>query len=246
MNYGNFAYIYDQLMQDIPYEKWINYINQIINRHQIRPQRVLDLGCGTCNVSIPLAEQGMDVTAIDLSSDMLAVASMKAQEKKVNIQLVNQDIRQLEVPGTYDLVLSMCDSLNYLSSLNELEIVFNRVYQVLEAKGIFIFDLNTFYKISEVFGNEIYFLNEEDISYIWENNYNQQEERVTMDITFFVKEVSGKYKRFVESHQEKVFHQADVLALLNQIGYKNIECYHELTFEAPTKTTERMYYIVEK
>lgn len=246
MNYGNFAYIYDQLMQDIPYDEWIKYINQILEIHKLKPIRVLDLGCGTCNVSLPLAQQGMEVTAIDLSSDMLTVASEKAHEKKVSIQLVQQDIRELEVLGKYDLVLSMCDSLNYLASLEELEEVFSRVYKVLNTKGLFIFDLNTFYKISEVFGDEIYFLNEEDISYIWENSYDSQNERVTMEISFFVKRPDGNYVRFVETHKEKGFHMEDVVTILNKTGFKNVDYYNELTFDKPSKTTERIYYIVEK
>lgn len=243
--YANFASIYDSLMQDIPYEKWVNYIKAIIEMEGANPQKVLDLGCGTGNVAIPMARMGYAVTALDLSPNMLAVAEQKARNAGLNIHWVNQDMREIDIPDDFDLVLSMCDSLNYLTEEADLQKVFGIVYKQLKENGLFIFDLNSYYKISYIFGNETYTLNDDEISYIWENNFDEATGICEMELTFFLRE-GQLYKRFKEIHQERGYKSDRVVADLEAAGFHQIRQYEELSFHVPTRETERIYFVARK
>lgn len=242
--YANFASIYDNLMQDIPYEKWVSYIKKIIEMEGANPQKVLELGCGTGNVSLPMASLGYEVTALDLSPDMLAVAEQKARNAGLNINLVNQDMREMNLPQSFDMVLSMCDSLNYLTEEGDLQKVFGLVHKQLKEKGLFIFDLNSYYKISHIFGNETYTLTDDEISYIWENSFDEATGICEMDLTFFLRE-GQLYKRFKEIHRERGYQIDRVVSYLESAGFHQIRQYKELTFQVPTEETERIYFVAK-
>lgn len=244
--YGNFAYIYDRLMQDVPYDQWLAYLDELFVKLDLRLGKALDLGCGTGTLTVPLAQKGWQVTAVDLSADMLAVAESKAREEGVQVHWVQQDMRQLQVGTDFDLVISMCDSLNYITEVHELELVFKQTHQALRDGGIFFFDLNSHYKLSRVFGDNVFTINEEEIAYIWENEFDAQEQVCLMDITFFVQEPSGYFRRFSEFHRERAYQVSEVQTALTKAGFTLIGKYAEQTFNEPDGETERIYYVAQK
>jgi ubiquinone/menaquinone biosynthesis C-methylase UbiE len=81
MSYERFAYTYDRLMREMPYGDWLRFAREAWNEYGITPKTIVDLGCGTGNIAIPLGLEGFDVTGIDLSEDMLAVALQKAENQ---------------------------------------------------------------------------------------------------------------------------------------------------------------------
>ncbi|MDT3700396.1 MAG: class I SAM-dependent methyltransferase [Thermincola sp.] len=245
--YSNFASIYDRLMQDMPYAGWINYLKRLFARHNIKPHRILDLGCGTGNVTIPLAEMGYRLTGLDLSPEMLAVAEEKARSKGLIVNWLCQDMRAMDMADlSFELVISMTDSLNYISTGDELLHVFKQVRNLLKDGGWFIFDLNSVYKLKEVFSDNVFTLLDDDIAYVWENNYDETCRTCYMDLTFFVKEADGRYRRFSEEHSETGYEINDIRELLNQAGLILQAVYEEETITAPQDTTERIYFVVRK
>ncbi len=246
MIYANFAWVYDRLMQDVPYTQWINYLDRLFERHDIRAREILDIGCGTGNVTLPLAELGYQLTGLDMSAEMLAVSEQKAREKGLQVKWIKQDMRDMDLGGLqYELVISMTDSLNYLNHAEDLVQVFGRVRDLLKPRGWFIFDLNTYYKISEVFGNNTFTLVEEDITYIWENDYDAVSQTCEMDLTFFVREADGRYRRFQEHHSETGYKEETVKDLLCRAGFSVEGVYAEDTFDLPKKNTERIYFVAK-
>ncbi|WP_418790715.1 class I SAM-dependent DNA methyltransferase [Phosphitispora sp. TUW77] len=244
MIYAGFALIYDRLMQDIPYESWVNNLGRIFDKHVIDPEHILDIGCGTGNVTIALAEIGYRITGLDISSEMLSVAEQKSRAKGLTIEWLQQDMRQMELgEPKFDLVISMTDSMNYMSGDRELGDVFQRIKKCLKPGGWLIFDLNSHYKISTVFGNNIFTLLEDDIAYIWENSYDSVTHTCTMDLTFFVKEVDGKFRRFSEQHQETGYSIEKVTKLLDKAGFAVAGVYAENSFDVPVVKTERIYFV---
>jgi len=246
MMYANFAYVYDRLMQDIPYHQWVDYIFCLFERYYVKPERVLDLGCGTGNVSLPLAQRGLEVVAVDLSPDMLAVADQKAYSQGLSVTFVRQDMRQLDLPGKFDVILSMCDSLNYLTEASELALVFRRAADLLNPGGLFIFDLNSVYKLKQVFGDNTFTLLDDDVAYIWENHYDEKNRICHMDVTFFVQGEKGQYRRFAEYHAEKGYTLAEIEEMVQGTGLEFLDAFAELTFQPPGPHTERVYYITRK
>jgi len=244
MIYSGFASIYDRLMQDVPYEGWVRYLGRLFERFGIKPVEILDIGCGTGNVTIPLAEMGYSMTGLDFSPEMLSIAENKAREKGFSICWLQQDMRKADLGGKrFDLVISMTDSLNYLADCRELGLVFNRVKGLLKPGGWFIFDLNSAYKIREIFGSNVFTLLEDDIAYIWENDYDLEAQACNMYITFFVKEADGRYRRFSEQHRETGFETADVFELLKDAGFLVEGIFAEGSFEEPIESTERIYFV---
>ncbi len=246
MIYANFASVYDRLMQDVPYDRWVANLEEMFRRFGICGRRVLDLGCGTGNVAVPLALKGYQVTALDLSPEMLALAEYKARTAGVKINFTCQDMRDFDVSGEYDLVISMCDSLNYLLSTEELRQVFAKAAGVLTDGGWLIFDLNSAAKLARVFGDNTYTLLDEDVAYIWENDYDPHERVCHMDLTFFVRRPNGLYERFAERHAERAYTVEEVRQALTGAGFRPPVILAEDSLAAPLPETERLYFVARK
>ncbi len=137
--YKGFAYIYDRLMEDVDYQLWVNYIEQIINNNTNKVNKILELACGTGNITIPIAKKGYNITGVDISDDMLMIAKNKSVENNLNILFINQDMVNLQLKEKFDCVLIMCDGINYIRDEDDLLQLFQRVYNILEDDGLFIF-----------------------------------------------------------------------------------------------------------
>ncbi len=116
--YENFAQVYDIFMQDTPYKQWVEYIEKIWQKFNLKPNLIAEIGCGTGNILNILAEKGYDLIGIDNSFQMLAKA--KEKSTKENILYLQQDMREFELYGTVDCILSICDSINYILEEEEL------------------------------------------------------------------------------------------------------------------------------
>ena len=140
-SYETFAQVYDTFMSNVPYDDWIIYIQKIWDKFNIKPQLILDLACGTGNISSRLANLGYEMIGVDLSEDMLEEAMEKNAQLlpgKKPVLYLNQDMRDFELYGTVDCVLCLCDSINYITDENELLHVFKLVNNYLEPGGLFI------------------------------------------------------------------------------------------------------------
>ena len=207
MAYESFAQVYDEFMEDTPYDQWLEYIKEIFKRHGLinNTNIVAELGCGTGNMTTRLAENGFDMIGIDISEEMLAKAIEKTQEKNLDILYLNQDMREFELYGTVDAIVAVCDSINYVIETEDLLEVFKLVNNYLEPKGLFVFDLNTIYKFDKVLGCNSFCETTENSAYTWENYYDADEKINEFYTNFFIKQENGFYERFEEFHYEKVY-----------------------------------------
>ena len=231
--YTDFARVYDELMDNTPYEMWCNRLDQLIASYGVsRPTRdaegildsernlVVDLGCGT----------GME----------------KKAESGSEILYLHQDMRELDLYSTVGTVISVCDSVNYILEEEELLQVFHLVNNYLYPGGIFIFDFNTAYKYREVIGNTTIAENREDCSFIWENYYDPEEEINEYDLTIFVQEEGDTFHRFTETHLQRGYTVEQMRTLVEQAGLKILEIMDSDTGEAVTETSERVYIVAKE
>ena len=132
----NYLYkYYDELLNDDEYlNKLIKHSTSLIDGN-----KVLDMACGTGNASIILNKLGYNVQAFDISKTMIDYA--KSKDNNINYYI--DDMLTFKLKDKVDLVICYMDSLNYLSSLNDLEQVFNNVYNCLNNNGYFIFDYHS-------------------------------------------------------------------------------------------------------
>lgn len=244
--YGDFAEYYDLLMQDAPYDKWMEIFMQIVQQNQMNPHWVADLGCGTGTISIELAKRGYRVFAVDLSEDMLTIAEGKWEGSQQNLIFLQQDIRELCLSCPVDLAVSFCDTFNYLLEEEDLIQAFRAVYQHIKQKGLFIFDMHTPFHLKNRLGNEVFYDLRREISYIWQSTYDEKRCLVEYDITFFAEIEERLYRRFQETHYQRAYPLENVVAWLKQVGFKRVEAYADFTLEKPSETTERVFFVAHK
>jgi len=247
--YLDLAYIYDRLMSDIDYCKWADYIEKIFHYNNHKPKLIVDLGCGTGSFCIEMAKRGYDTIGIDISSEMLSLAVSKSEDTEIagdKLLFLNQDMSEFELYGTADAFVSLMDSVNYVTGKRELKSMFKLVRNYLNPGGLFIFDVNSVYKFEKVLNNNVFYYINDDITYIWANNYNKRTKICEFDLTFFVKDKSDLYKRFDEIHYERAYSVEEISRLINDNGLELIVVYDNLSFNKPLKKSERLFFVCRK
>ncbi len=241
-SYGEFAEIYDYLMhKDINYEHLADYIENIFSHYGVNPDLVCELACGTGNVTIPLAKRGYDMTAIDISEDMLGIARRKSEG--LDILYLNQNMTDLDLYGTMGAFLCMIDGINYVLPPKSLLKMFTRMKTCFMDPGaLFIFDISTRYKLKQIVGNNTFTYSDKNVFYTWQNRYIDGRNISDMLITFFVR-TKNNYKRFEERHLQHAYSVSELKTLLKKAGFENIDIYRPYTFEKPDDTDERIVFV---
>lgn len=240
--YQAFASVYDIFMEETEYEAWLAHIAALWDSCGAKPRKILDLGCGTGSILLPLAKQGLDCMGVDLSAEMLAEAEHKARKEGLSVRLACQDMTELELGEEFDCILSLCDSLNYLTEDGQLAAAFARIAQHLKKDGIFLFDMNTEYKFREILGQNIFASAEEDAAYIWENDYDAEEKINEYYVSFFIEQENGLYARIEEFHYERAYSIEEVRAALEASGLGLLSVSDGYRFAPPQEESERLLF----
>lgn len=246
--YGAFAYVYDRLMADMPYGEWLGWLEAYWEAHG-RPGRIADFGCGTGTVAIPLAQAGIDVTGVDLSADMIAVARRKEAALRAELPIPGAldwqvgDMREWRADRPCDAVVSLCDCLNYLTSEADLLEAFRRAFDALRPGGTFLFDMHHANQLEEYMAQEPFCLEEEEVSYIWTCGLDEETATITHRLAFFLQEEGDKYRRVVETHRQRAYAEETVRRLLGEAGFGSVASYADFTFEpVDDRETLRMFF----
>ncbi|MBP3038936.1 class I SAM-dependent methyltransferase [Bacillaceae bacterium Marseille-Q3522] len=247
MMYGKFAYLYDQLMKDVPYEKWLQLIQMIFSKYGGKREKFLDLACGTGELSVRLAASGFEVTGVDLSSDMLAIAQEKASHYQQKLLFFEKNMTDLDGLGIFDAVGIFCDSLNYLESENDVKKTFQAVYKHLTAGGLFLFDVHSIYKMNTQFSHQTFAYNGEEISYIWQCFQGDYENSVEHELSFFSLDHKTKqYQRFDELHKQRTFPINVYRRWLQAAGFTVLQIIGDFDDAAALETAERIFFVAGK
>jgi len=230
MPYGSFATVYDELMDDVPYDRWAGWYTGRLRSHGIEDGLVLDLGCGTGELTGRLSDQGYDMIGVDASEDMLSEARGKAGGR--SILYLQQDMRSFELYGTVRAVISSCDTMNYLLTEEDLEQVLRLVRNYLDPGGVFLFDMNTSYKYRELIGDTTIAETRDDCAFIWENSWFEDEKLNQYDLTLFERGTGGLYRRSHELHTQRGWEMPEVRAAAERCGLDWIAAYEDFTMQA--------------
>jgi len=239
--YGGFAAVYDAFMCP-PYDEWAGFVRALWRRFGEEPSLVLDLACGTGNMTARFAAMGYDMIGVDIAADMLS----EAKTKNPDILYLCQDMRGFELYGTVDAACCLCDGMNYLESTSDLTQVFKLMTNYLNPGGVFVFDLNTEHYFAETLGDNVFAESNDDAAYIWENEYDPETRVNEYAVTFFVKEDNGLFRRFEELHRERVFTEKEVRAAAKKAGLAVCGLFAEGEFTPPTAESERVYYVLRR
>lgn len=243
-SYCEFSAVYDELTQNVDYPKRFEYINHFLIENNITNGTVLDLACGTGSMCIELIKNGFDVIGIDLSENMLEIASNRLLEYGDNFSLLKGNMTDYRLDKSVKACICSLDSINHLNDIKDVVKTFCNVYNSLDENGVFVFDVNTIYKHNEILANNTFVFDEEDFYLVWDNEFvSDRVVRILLDMFVW----NGKaYDRFSESFKETAYSIEDLLDSLCRAGFSDISVYDELTLNPPREKSERLYFICKK
>ncbi len=242
--YKALAASYDRLTNDVDYQAVVDFYMQILQREGLKPRTAVDLACGTGSVGILLAKQGLRVTCVDLSEDMLTVASEKAQALSNPPVFVCQPLQALRLPRGVDLAVCALDSLDYITDPADCAEAIRRFYKALNPGGIFIFDVNTPEKLRAMDG-QVFLDEDDDVYCVWRGEFDEQTNICSYGMDLFQRR--GKHwSRSFEEHREYAYSRQQLLTFLRNAGFSHIEVYGDRRFEAPGEGEQRIYFKARK
>jgi SAM-dependent methyltransferase len=193
-----------------------------------------------------LAQAGYDMIGVDNSEEMLAEAMEKRMESGHDILYLLQDMQEFELYGTVRAVVSVCDSLNYITEEEDLEEVFRLVNNYLDPGGLFLFDMNTVYKYQEILGDSTIAENREDGSFIWENSFDPETGINVYELALFLPREDGLYEKSEEVHYQRAYSVEKICELLKKAGLNVVNLYDAYTWKPVSETTERVFIVAQE
>jgi len=255
-SYKAFATVYDRLMEDMPYDGWLQFAEGVWSRYG-KPNHVVDLGCGTGAIAIPLAQRGYTVTGIDLSSEMLRIAAEKEQLSKESneassesqsITWLQQNMSSWQSVEAADSVISFCDCLNYVIDEDELLATLYATYNGLREGGSFIFDVHPISRFQQYAEQAPFVYDEDGIAYIWNSQYDEDEHIIEHQLAIFVadEEDDEHYRRINELHVQRAYHPIWLQRALQEVGFREINIFADFQFKSYNEQSERLFFVAIK
>ena len=241
MSFAALAEIYDRINGEA-YRPYADMLEEAFKLSDIEVKEVLDLGCGTGGITALLADRGYDMIGLDLSPDMLNVARERNYGK--NTLLLCQDMCEFELYGTVQAIYSSFDCLNYIVKNKDLKQVFVLARNYLEAGGVFVFDVNTESRYTDVFdGNSFVYEFEDGVFAVWRNAFDEKKGVCKFDIDVFFETEDGLYERECETQTQKYHSHEEIMkcaegfTLVSRTGGKGFDGCNE---------NEKVYYVFKK
>ncbi len=245
-SYRALAAVYDRLNAEVDHAAFADHYERSFERFGIKPQLLLDLGCGTGSMTLELAGRGYDMIGVDASAEMLSRAMERMYGTgQSGILFLQQDMRELELYGTVGAVVSSLDCINYLTEDGDLDRCFSLVHNYLDPGGLFLFDVNTPYKFRNVYGDNAYILEDEGSLCAWQNEFDEESSLCRFYLSVFCEGADGRYERHDEEQTERCYSMAELTDALTRAGFAEIQFFGGTDACAPTDTTERWHVVAK-
>lgn len=242
--YENLAASYDRLTNDVDYEATVAFYNEILNREGLHPRTCVDLACGTGSVSKLLAQQGLSVTGVDMSEEMLTVAWEKCMELDNPPRFICQKLQELWLPRGVDLAVCALDSLDYVTDPADCAQAIRKIYKALNPGGIFIFDVNTPEKLRAMDG-QVFLDEDDDVYCVWRGEFDGQTNICSYGMDLFQRR-GELWERSFEEHREYAYSEEQLRGYLKAAGFTHIAVYADRRFEPPRPGEQRIFIKARK
>ena len=241
--YSSLAQVYDHVMRHVDYQRWANYIQSVFARFGATPKDVLELACGTGVMACILDDRGYRMTGIDRSERMIAVASQKALDARRAIRFQAGDMVHLPVSGSYDAVLCLYDSINYVMEEADILAMMDRLRAVINEGGLFIFDVCTEINSRRYFHNQVDRESNGDYSYIRRCEY-VPDARIQVNEFQFIFNRNGRRHAFRERHEQRIYPVARLAQICRETGYDVLGVFDGFSFDEASEKSNRVHYVV--
>lgn len=249
-NYSVLARIYDTLMDDVNYEAWADYIDEVIQEHCPEAEDILELACGTGTLALLLDELGVyTITATDGSPFMIEKAKQKVGPEHSEITFKAMDFLEMDLESTFDVAFMVFDSLNYLHNETDILKLHAEVASILRPGGIFIYDFTTPRNSRKAIS---YLHNEEGISpdhyrYFRTSDYNAQKRLHTNSFT--IEKLNERHseieEQFVEIHQQKIYTLKQIQAVVKQTEFRLLAAYEGFQLQPADEQSLRITMVLQ-
>ena len=242
--YRELAQSYDRLTNDVDYDATVDFYYEILKQEGLAPRTAVDLACGTGSVALILARKGLQVTAVDMSAEMLTVAQQKAAEADLYPQFVCQSLQALRLPRGVDLAVCALDSIDYILDPNDCQKAFHRIYKALNPGGCFIFDVNTPEKLTAMDG-QVFLDEDDDVYCVWRGEFDKDTNICSYGMDLFQRHGEVWHRSF-EEHREYAYSADELTTYLRQAGFTSIAVYADRKFSPPKAEEQRIYIKARK
>lgn len=239
--YDALAASYDGLMADGSYRRRAAFLERRLRKSAVPVRRVLDLACGTGTIACLLAQRGYEVLASDASEEMLTQAASKAAGLERPPLFLHQDMPRLRLDQPVDAVVSTLDSLNYLTAERDLRETFRRVRRALMPGGLFLFDVNTPYKLRRMDG-QLYMDETEESVCVWRTFFSEKKQVCAYQVDLFCLRPDGAWDRSFEEHRERAWSEEALRRYLAEAGFSSIRLTGDLTDKPPQPSEDRWQF----
>jgi ubiquinone/menaquinone biosynthesis C-methylase UbiE len=243
--YKEFAKAYDDLMVEVDYHQWGEYVYRLLFNARKEVRTILEFGCGTGNITLELAKKGFEITAVDISEEMLTLADEKLNANNLDVNFYLGDMENFYINEKFDAIIACCDSVNYLKSEEALFNFLKSCRVTLHEDGILMFDLNTPYKYEKVIEENVFVFDQDSVFCVWENHPDYVNGIMQYDLTFFTKEKDGRYIKHHEVQTQTIFDINRIPKLLKEAGFKNYQLYHFGSYHPVNEGTERIQVVAQ-
>lgn len=247
--YSAIAPIYNEIMKDVDYEDWADFVDEIIQEHRPEAVTLLELACGTGQIAMFLEElECYKITATDLSEEMLEIGQRIADFRQMTITWKQQDFFDITLEQQYDAVLALFDSVNYIRKDEQMLQFFENVAKVMHQDSVFIFDFTT-PQHSEVVAEK---LNDEGIT---TDNYRFERrsfyiptERTHVN-EFEIEKLDTSRENILyrdrEVHRQRIYTFAEMKALIARSGLEIEAAYEDFDLVDATDESERITMVLK-
>ena len=239
--YAKLAKIYDRVMNHVKYDKWADYILSVFRHFGVHGKSILEIACGTGNLSVFLLKHGYDVTGMDLSPAMLKIAADKFKENGMPQKLVAANMTSIPLKKKFDAVLCLYDSINYLRHPAVLRKTIEEISTVTKSGGFFIFDVCTIKNSQKYFSNNSMFEDMGNVKYKRNCRFHYSN---NIQENLFIIEYNGE--RFEEKHLQRIYSINEVRRIISGSPFKTRGIFDDLTFNPGTENSGRVHFVLQR
>jgi ubiquinone/menaquinone biosynthesis C-methylase UbiE len=240
---------YDELMDIVPYDFWADYVMTLFHFVGHQPSALLDCACGTGNLSFELAKiPNLKVTGVDLSASMIAQAKAKAEGVfyDLGVRFVQGNLTNFELSERFDSATCLYDSLNYVTSPEDLKAAFTNIARHVSPGGIFVFDFNSVWAFEANLFTQSSHNEAKRLHYDWKATFDEATRICTVEMRFEKHLPNGETQIFTECHQERAYTRDEIENIVTNTGWEILHIFDAYTLNRPHRRSERWFFIASR